>query len=98
MEPQWLTHLGRSLLSVVLGSGNGAVDNLEHVRAHEVALTEHAHASPVPIKKLPMLYELLKLQLGELHQPVDLILWPVEVFDAEGVDRHDLDTAPVAII
>ena len=43
-----------------------------------------------------MLHELLELDLGHSHQSLDLVFGPVEVLDAEGVDRDDLDSGLVA--
>lgn len=77
-------------------SGHGPVDDIEDVRTDEVPLAKHANTSSVSLQKLAVLYKLLKLDLGELHNAIDLVFGAVEVLDAKSIHRHGLDSAFVA--
>jgi hypothetical protein len=70
--------------------------NLEHVWRDQVQPPEYPHTRAISVQQLSMLYELLQLDFGELHKPVDLVLGAVEVLETEGVDCDDLNAALVA--
>lgn len=43
-----------------------------------------------------MLCDLREFDLEHVHQGIDLIFAPLEILNAEGIDRDDLDTALIA--
>jgi hypothetical protein len=84
------------LLLVVLGAFNGPVNDFKNVGADEITLTQHTNAGAISVKQFSVLRQLLELDFSQLHQALDLVFGTIEVLNAEGVDRDDLDTALVA--
>jgi hypothetical protein len=80
----------------MLGGADGLINHLQNVRSDEVSLAEDANAGSVPLENIAVHYQLLELNLCELHQAFYLILWAVEVLYAERIDGYRLDTALVA--
>lgn len=81
------------LLRVVFRRLNGVVDDLENIRPDEIPLTQHSHAGAITIQDVTVQHHLLQLDLGQLHQPLDLVLGSVVVFDAERINGNDFDAA-----
>jgi hypothetical protein len=48
------------------------------------------------MEQLAMLGQLIKLDLGHVHESVDFIFGALEVFNAKGVDGDNLDSGLVA--
>lgn len=84
------------LLVVVSRPGNSLVDDFQHILADHLALPENAHTCTVAVKYVSVCGELLELDLGELHKPLDLMFRAVEVLNAKGVDCDNFDAASVA--
>jgi hypothetical protein len=86
------------LLGIVFCGLDGLVDNFENVWSDETPLAQHPDTGAVPIQDITVQHELLQLYLGQLHQPLDLVLRSVVVFNAEGVDCDGLDAALVTYL
>lgn len=83
-------------LVIVLRPCHGLVDNLQDIFPYHLSLAEDADARAVAVEDVSVGGQLLQLDLGQLHKPLDFVLGPVVVLDAEGVDGDDLDAAPIA--
>ena len=87
-----------TLLLVVLGGFHGFVHDLEHIRADQIPLTQHSDAGAVPIQYIAVEHQLLQLDLGQLHEALNLVLGAVVVLNAEGIDRDSFHAAFVAYL
>lgn len=63
-----------------------SIHRLENIRLDQFPLSEDPYPGTVPVEQLPVLHELFQFDLGHVHECVDLVLCPLEVLDAEGVD------------
>ena len=68
---------------------------LQHIFAHQTPVPEHAHCGTIPLEQFAVLTHLHQSRLGHVHQAVDFIFAPLEVFDAESVDGDVFDAALV---
>lgn len=71
------------------------VDNLEDVGPDKTPLTQHSDTGAVPVQDITVQHQLLQLDLGQLHEPFNLVLGSIVVFYAEGVHCNGLDAALV---
>lgn len=78
------------------GSRDRSFHHFENIWGDQIKTPQYLDTSTVSVQQLPMLNELLELHLGQLHQAVDLILGPVEVFQTKSIDGDHLDTTLVA--
>lgn len=85
-----------AILVVVLGSSDSLVYHLQDIFADHFRLAQNTHAGSVSVQDVAVGGQLLELDLGQLHEPFDLVFGPVVVLDAECVDGNDLDAAFVA--
>jgi hypothetical protein len=72
------------------------IDSLQQLRLNQLLLPQNPYTGTISIQQIPMLYELSQFDLRHVHERVDLVLGPLEVLDAEGVDGHHLDAGLVA--
>lgn len=89
--------MGR-LLGVVFCRLDCLVDYLEDIWPDKTPLTQHPDTGAVPIQDIAVQHQLLQLDLGQLHKPLNLVLGSVIVFYAEGIHRNGLDTALVTYL
>lgn len=78
-------------LSVAAGHLDRIVDRFQQLRLDQFFLAQDPNAGAIAIQKIAVLYELCQLDLSHVHECVDLVLGPLEILDAEGVDGYDLD-------
>jgi len=74
---------------VVLGRLNGLIDNLQHIRPHQVPFTKNPKARSVALHQIPVLTQLDQLDLCDLHKRVHFMQRPLKVFDRECVYGDD---------
>lgn len=75
---------------------HGAINGLEYVLLDELALTQNADTSSVAVEQVAVLRELGEFHLCHIHERINFVLGPLEVFNAKGVDGDDFDTRFVA--
>lgn len=83
-------------MGVVTCHVDGAVDGLDYVLLDELALTQDADAGTVAVEQVAVLCELGEFDFCHVHERVNFVFGPLEVFDAEGVDGDDFDAGFVA--
>jgi hypothetical protein len=83
------------ILVVVLCSGNGLVNYLQDIIANHVALAKDTHGCAIAVENISIGSELLKLNLGKLHEAFHLIFGTVKVFNAKCIYGDDLDATLV---
>lgn len=71
-------HLGRT------------VNVCQQVWFDQFSLTQYSDRHAIAVKKIAMLQKLGEFDFGHIHQTINLILRPLEVLNAEGVNSHDL--------
>lgn len=75
---------------------HGPINGLEYVILDELALTQNADASSVAVEQVAVLRELGEFHLCHIHERINFVFGPLEVFNAKGVDGDDFDARFVA--
>ena len=83
-------------LLIVAGQPNSAVDRFQDVRPDQLSPAQDADTGSVTVQYISMLRQLRELDFGHVHQRVHLVLGPLEVLDAKGVDRDYFHTGSIA--
>lgn len=77
---------------------DGPINEAEDICRDQIPLARNYNTGAVAIENLAVLQQLLKLDLGHGHKPLNLIFWAIKVLDTECVNGHDLNATVVAYL
>lgn len=85
-----------NVLVVVTSHAAGFVDRYQHIISDKGSITQYLDLGTIAVEQLSVLRYLSKLDLGHVHERVDLEPRALKVLDAKCVYRYDFDTRLVA--